>query len=171
MLAAAAPLGPERLPIRAALGAVLAEKVAATEPNPPFDNSAMDGYAVRAADLADPPVSLPVVAESRAGHPAQQPLRAGEAIAISTGAVVPEGADAVIRVEDTDGGEETVELRVSPDPGKNIRRAGEDVEAGRTVLRSGAVIGAVELGVLAMLGVAEVSVRAPPVGGDPVDRG
>ena len=82
---------------------------------PGFDNSAMDGYAVRAADTTGAtgaePARLPVVGESRAGHPAARALGAGEAIAISTGAMLPEGADAVIRVEDTDGGAESVAIR------------------------------------------------------------
>ena len=83
---------------------------------PGFDNSAMDGYAVRAADTTGAtgaePARLPVVGESRAGHPAARALGAGEAIAISTGAMVPEGADAVVRVEDTDGGAESVAISV-----------------------------------------------------------
>ena len=99
-----------------ALGRVLAEEVVAAEAVPGFDNSAMDGYAIRAADVAGAdagrPASLRLVGESRAGHPAQATLAAGEAIAISTGAMVPEGADAVVRVEDTERRDGRVEVRV-----------------------------------------------------------
>src|SRR5690348_11944342 len=89
------PLPPERVAISEALGRVLAEDVASADAVPGFDSSAMDGYAVRAGDLADAPITLPVAAESRAGHPAGRQLEAGEAFAISTGAMVPEGADSV----------------------------------------------------------------------------
>ena len=104
-------LDPETVAVGDALGRVLAEDVTSADPVPGFDNSAMDGYAVRAVDTtgatAAEPARLAVVGESRAGHPAARALGAGEAIAISTGAMLPEGADAVIRVEDTDGGTST----------------------------------------------------------------
>ena len=104
VLKAAAPLGSEEVALRDALGRVLGETVRAPEDVPAFDNSAMDGFAVRAAD-SGPGVRLRVVGESRAGTPAQAGVGEGEACAISTGAVIPAGADAVIRVEDTrDGG-------------------------------------------------------------------
>src|SRR5687768_12157941 len=102
VLARAGTLGSERVAVREALGRVLAEDVTSADAVPGFDNSAMDGFAVRAADTlgADgDPVRLAVVDESRAGHPAERSLGPGEAIAISTGAMVPEGADAVVRVE------------------------------------------------------------------------
>ena len=111
-----------------ALGRVLAEEVVAAEAVPGFDNSAMDGYAIRAADVAGAeagrPASLRLIGESRAGHPAQATLAAGEAIAISTGAMVPEGADAVVRVEDTERGDGRVEVRVPVPEASNIRRVG-----------------------------------------------
>ncbi len=119
----------------------------------------MDGYAVRAVDTgdasADAPATLRLAGESRAGAPAEATLGAGEAFVISTGAVVPDGADAVVRVEDTvaSGGE--VSINVEVEPGRDIRRAGEDIRSGDTVLRAGAVLGSAELGVLASIGIAE----------------
>jgi molybdopterin molybdotransferase len=157
-----APLGAEPVPVREALGRVLAEDVTSEDAVPGFDNSAMDGYAVRAADTAGFPVRLAVVGESRAGHPATRSLAAGEAIAISTGAMVPDGADAVVRVEDTDGGRQEVEVRAEVEPGRDIRRAGEDIEAGDTVLRAGAEIGPAGVGVLASVGRPEVACAVRP---------
>ena len=135
VLERAAPLGPEPIAVRDALGRVLAEPIESADAVPGFDNSAMDGYAVRAADTAgasgEAPASLTLVDESRAGHPAAAALGPGEAIAISTGAMVPLGADAVVRVEDTDGarnGSVAVSARV--EAGRDIRRAGEDISPG-----------------------------------------
>ena len=140
-----------------ALGRVLGEDVTATHPVPAFDNSAMDGFAVRAPDLAGAgpanPVTLRLVGESRAGHPAAAALEEGEAIAISTGAMLPEGADAVLSVEETrPRGEMAVQALASPELGRDVRRAGEDLLPGQTVLRAGTRIGPAELGVLASLG-------------------
>ncbi len=149
-------LGSEAVPLREALGRHLAEAVLAADDIPGFDNSAMDGFAVRAADTtgarAGGPRRLRVVAESRAGHPAAAGVGAGEAIAISTGAMLPVGADAVVRVEDTarEGCEVLVGAEVPP--GTSIRRAGEDVRAGSRVLAAGARLGAAELGALAGVG-------------------
>jgi molybdopterin molybdotransferase len=175
----------------------------------------MDGFAVRAADVEgaspDVPVALRVVDESRAGHPAERALGAGEAIAISTGAVLPTGADAVVRVEDTEPGaggaeplrddgpgwrgaadpsredrpgrggatgprrdgarapgaapdaiRDRVLIRVAPSPGANVRRAGEDIAAGETVLRCGAELGPAELGALATIGLDPAPVHRRP---------
>src|SRR3954469_13107483 len=128
------PLDAEEVPLRNALGRVLAEEIVAREPVPGFDNSAMDGYAVRAADpqgaAERDPVVLRLTAESSAGHPASVPLGEGEAIAISTGAMVPEEADAVVRAEDAASHEGQVEIRTEVEPGRNIRRSGEDIQAG-----------------------------------------
>jgi molybdopterin molybdotransferase len=156
VLAAASVLPAEEAPLGPSLlGRVLARDMVATEPVPAFDSSAMDGYAVRSGDVggasAEHPVELPVVEESRAGRPASRSLRHREAIAISTGAVVPEGADAVVRVEDTDGGAERVRIARAPTSGQHVRRAGDDVEAGRTVIGAGTTLGPAELGVLASL--------------------
>jgi molybdopterin molybdotransferase len=122
----------------------------------------MDGFAVRAADLAaagpDAPVPLRVVGESRAGRPAAASLRPGEAIAISTGAMIPAGADAVVRVEDSEaGGAGEILFRAPVEAGADVRGAGEDMRAGERVLRSGTMLGPAELGVLSSAGVA-----APP---------
>ena len=140
-----------------ALGRVLFEDVVATHPVPAFDNSAMDGFAVRAPDLisAGPknPVTLRLVGESRAGRPAAATVGEGQAVAISTGAMMPEGADAVLRVEEARVAEDaTVQALGAAELGLNVRRAGEDVLPGQTVLRTGTPLGPAELGVLASLG-------------------
>ena len=148
VLAEVRPLPAEDVPLGAALGRVLAEDARSAEDLPPFDSSAMDGFAV----VAGPAAELAIVGESRAGRPAERALAPGEAIRISTGAVVPAGADAVVpveRVEATDG-----RVRV-PDTtaGANIRRSGEDVRAGEAVISAGAELGPAELAVLAALGI------------------
>ena len=152
----------ERVELGAALGRILAEDVTSADPVPGFDSSAMDGYGIRAADTDRGVASLAVVGESRAGHPAARALNAGEAIAISTGAVVPEGADAVVRVEDTDAGASTVEVQVRVDVGRDIRRAGEDIRAGETVIAAGTGLGPAELGVLASVGRGDVACAVRP---------
>jgi len=149
----ASPLAAEPVPLRDALGRVLAVEVGAADPVPGFDNSAMDGFAVRAADTASPPVTLQVVDESRAGRPAERAVGAGEAILISTGAMVPEGADSVVGVEDTSSRDGSVEVGVTVEPGGNVRRAGEDVRRGQSVIPPGTVLGAAELGVIASVGL------------------
>ena len=148
VLATAPRLGSEPVPLTAAGGRVLAEDVVSAESVPGFDNSAMDGFAVRAADAAEPGSRLQLVGESRAGSPAEAPLGAGEAIAISTGAVIPDGCDAVVRVEDTGRDGVEVEIGVAVQLGANIRRAGDDIGAGERVLAAGTRLRAAELGVL-----------------------
>jgi molybdopterin molybdotransferase len=149
-----------------ALGRRLAVDAVADGPFQPFDNSAMDGFAVRAEDVggasADSPVALSVVDESRAGSPAGRAVGPGEAIAISTGAVLPAGADAVVRVEDTERDGERTLVRVAVAPGANVRRAGEDIAAGETVLRAGAELGPAELGALATIGLDPAPVHRRP---------
>jgi molybdopterin molybdotransferase len=166
VLAVAAPLGAVELELGEALGLHLAEDVVAEAPLQGFDNSAMDGYAVRADDLSaagpESPVALMLGGESRAGHPAAAAVGPGEAIAISTGAMLPDGADTVVRVEDTSRADGRVEVAVSPALGANIRRAGEDVAAGETVLRRGDELGPPQLGVLAALGIETVSCHRRP---------
>ena len=141
-----------------ALGRVLAAEAVAPEDVPGFDNSAMDGFAVRAEDTegAAPgsPRTLRVAAESRAGAPAERPLEPGEAFRISTGGVLPEGADSVVRLEEAAEGDGSIEFEITVAAGRDIRRAGEDIRAGDTVLRPGTPLGPTELGVLASLGVA-----------------
>jgi molybdopterin molybdotransferase len=161
------PLAPERVPLREALGRVLAEDVSSAEPVPGFDNSAMDGFAVRAADTrgagAEAPVSLSIAGESRAGRPADAAVGAGEAVAISTGAMVPAGADAVVRVEDTTARDGQVQIAVPVEPGRNVRRAGEDIAPGVPVLARGTRAGAAELGVLASVGRESVACSRRPM--------
>jgi molybdopterin molybdotransferase len=166
VLERSAVLGAERVPLRAALGRVLAEDAISGEPVPGFDNSAMDGFAVRSLDTAGArpgsPVALRDAGESRAGRPAGSALRQGEAIRISTGASVPDGADAIVRVEDTRRRDGRVLVEAEVEAGRDIRRAGEDFGAGETVLRRGARIGPAELGVLASLGPPTVPCRLRP---------
>jgi molybdopterin molybdotransferase len=160
------PLPSERVELRGSLGRVLAEDVASPEDVPAFDGSAMDGFAVRAADTRgarrDSPMRLRVVDESRAGHPAKCSLEVGEAIAISTGAVIPTGADAVVRVEETGWGDGMVEVRCEVQPGCDIRYAGEDMRGGDAVLQSGVRLGPAELGVLASSARSSVSCHRQP---------
>jgi len=169
ILAAVRPAEPVRLPLSDCLGLVLCEDVRSLVDLPGFDNSAMDGYAVRSADVegADPAVSgsavtLPVVGEVAAGGVATVPVGPGEAVRIMTGAMVPEGADAIIRVEDTDGGTGSVEIREGAPVGTSVRPAGEDVRAGTVVLGSGSVIDARRTALLAATGHGHVLVRPRP---------
>lgn len=157
------PLVTESVPLRDALGRFLAEPLDAADDVPSFDNSAMDGYAVRATDT-DGSSPLRIVGESRAGHPADRTLGEGEAIAISTGAMFPDGADAVVRVEDTERDGSEVSIAVPVPAGNNVRRSGEDVQRDARVLAPGVRLGAPELGALAMVGRPEaVCARAPRV--------
>jgi len=145
-----------------AQGLVLAEDVVAELALPVFDNSAMDGYAVRAQDVSsatpEHPVVLPVAEDIPAGRTDELALRPGTAHRIMTGAPVPAGATAVVPVEDTDGGLDSVAIRQSREPGKHIRRAGEDVAPGTTVLRQGQVVSPAVLGLAAALGMAGLPV-------------
>jgi molybdopterin molybdotransferase len=157
--------GPEQVPVAEAGGLVLADDVVAPLSLPVFDNSAMDGYAVRAADItaagAATPVTLPVAEDIPAGRTDRLTLAAGTAHRIMTGAPVPAGADAVVPVEATDAGVSTVQIRTAATPGQHIRRAGEDVTTGTTVLRAGHVLGPAALGLIAALGVARLRVIPP----------
>jgi molybdopterin molybdotransferase len=161
VLEAAAPLGSEEVGLRDCLGRVLTETVLAPEDVPAFDNSAMDGFAVRAADTGAG-ARLRIVGESRAGTPAQSAVGEGEACAISTGAAIPRGADAVIRVEDTRREDDLVELAVAVERGRDLRAAGSDLSAGSVVLEAGIRVGAAEIGLLASAARARVSVGRRP---------
>ena len=167
VLERARPMGAEPVPLRRALGRILAEPVTAADDVPGFDNSAMDGFAVRSADVAgasgEAPRELVIVGESRAGHPESRSLEPGEAIAISTGAMIPAGADAVVRVEDTARDGDRVTVVAEAPEGNNVRRAGDDVRRGEPLLGPGARIGAAELGALASVGVAEAPCAKRPV--------
>ncbi|XVS64928.1 molybdopterin molybdotransferase MoeA [Actinosynnema sp. CA-299493] len=151
-----------RSPVADCLGLVLAEDLVATVPLPPFDNSAMDGYAVRAADVASVPVELPVVEDIPAGRAASGPLAAGTAHRIMTGAPVPAGADAVVQVEWTDGGTAVVRVDRPVVAGQNVRRMADDVAVGTTVLRAGVTLGPAQLGLAAALGFGSLPVRRRP---------
>ncbi|HEY6636636.1 MAG TPA: gephyrin-like molybdotransferase Glp [Solirubrobacterales bacterium] len=159
-------LDAELVPLRDALGRILAVDVTSADPVPGFDNSSMDGFAVRAEDTrgagSAAPVTLTITDESRAGRPARSALRSGEAIGISTGAVIPDGADSVVRVEDTSVADGRVEVGAEVKPGSNLRHAGDDIEPGAKVLSRGARIGAAELGVLASVGVGQVPCARRP---------
>jgi molybdopterin molybdotransferase len=166
ILAEIKPLAPETVPLRQALGRVLAEDISATVTMPPWSNSSMDGYAVRSADITPvmrgEPVKLRVVATIAAGEFAPRPLKRGEAMRIMTGAPIPGGADSVIRKEDTDGGSEKVEIREARDVWKNIRDAGEDYQRGDLLARRGSPMKPALLGVLASSGIATVQVFGRP---------
>jgi molybdopterin molybdotransferase len=166
VLAEARRLGVETVPLNEALGRVLGEPVQSADDVPPFDNSAMDGFAVRAADTdgatSEAPVELRLAGESRAGAPADGRLGPGEAMRISTGAMLPQGADAVVRMEEAEGSGGSVAVRIAVEPGHDARRAGEDVRTGDVVVGEGTRLGPAELGVLASVGVDEVrAVRRP----------
>jgi|tagenome__1003787_1003787.scaffolds.fasta_scaffold20969236_3 molybdopterin molybdotransferase len=167
-LAAVAPPAPVRVPLLDALGLLLAEDVVSALVLPPFDNSAMDGFAVRAAELvgateADPR-DLPVLGEVAAGSGRPDPLEPGTAVRIMTGAPVPPGADAVVPVEWTGGWQdgERVVVHRGPEPGQFVRAAGGDVDAGEVVLRSGARLSPRHLALLAAVGRDAVAVRPAP---------
>jgi len=156
----------EEVLLTEALGRVLAEDVYADIDVPPFHNSAMDGYAVIAADTAgasrERPVELRVIADLPAGQVPAVPVRPGEAVRIMTGAPLPDGADAIVRVEDTERGEGTVRVLAPARPGRDVRLAGEDVRAGDLVLPTGTFVRPAEVGMLAMLGRRRVRVVRRP---------
>jgi molybdopterin molybdotransferase len=158
-------LDAERVPIERGAGRVLAEPVAALVDLPPFPSSAMDGYALRAAETATAPVRLPVVARIAAGSPAGRALAPGEAMAISTGGAVPEGADAVVPLELVEESEDEIELQEPVAEGAHVRGRGGDVSAGETVLEPGIRLGPAQVAALAAVGVSEVQcTKRPRVG-------
>jgi molybdopterin molybdotransferase len=161
-LALAAPLPVVEVGLADALGMVLAADVHTQEHLPRWDNSAMDGYAVRRADVLTVPVTLPVVAELAAGSADEPHLRPGTVARIMTGAPVPEGADAIVPVEQTDGGTAVVELRATPAPAAHIRRAGEDAVPGDLILSAGDLLGPAHVAALASTGHATVPVHRRP---------
>ena len=152
----------ERIPLADCLGLAIAEDLRSPVALPPFDNSAMDGYAVRARDIRDAPVELPVTDDIPAGKTELSELTAGTAQRIMTGAPVPPGADAVVQVELTDGGTESVLINGEVEPGAHIRRAGEDVRVGDVVLHAGAELGPAQLGLASAVGAADLPVRRRP---------
>ncbi len=169
------PLSAETIPVPDALGRTLAEDIRAEVNIPSFANSSMDGYAVRADDTAnaqkEAPAQLAVVMDIPAGASPQQSIRAGEAARIMTGAPLPEGADAVVPVENTDAqwriGVDTplnpqVQIYRSAKRGDSIRQVGEDIREGQVILKAGASIRAQEIGVLVSVGCAEIPVIRQP---------
>lgn len=174
VLAGVSVLPAERVPLLDALGRVLAEKVVARDSLPPFANSSMDGYALIAADLngasQQSPATLRVVGDVAAGAVPDATVERGTAVRIMTGAPVPPGADAVIPVEDTDEAwrnrerplPEQIQVTRAVKSGDYIRHPGEDIEAGQTILERGHILRPQEVGVLASLGVSEISVIRRP---------
>jgi len=153
------PLALESVPVAAAAGRILAEPALAAVDLPPFPSSAMDGFAVRAADL---PGRLPVVARIAAGRPAERELGQGEAMGIATGGVVPEGADAVIPVEYVVINDNEIDVEKAPEVGANVRPRGGDVCAGEVVVPAGVRLGAAAIGALAAAGIADVRCARRP---------
>ncbi len=169
VLADREPLPMALVPLERAAGCALAEAIRSPVDVPPWDNAGMDGYAVRAADVlgasASRPVRLPVVGTVAAGATPGARLEPGTCLRIMTGAPVPAGADAVIRLEDTDRGEATVTIQDDRDArsaGRNVRPHGEDLAAGAVVLERGTTLGPAQLGVLASAGAAMVPVHRRP---------
>ena len=166
LLAELQPLESEVVPLSAALGRVLASDVVSPLALPPWDNASMDGYAVRAADVrgarGDAPIALPVTETVAAGGAPASPLAPATAVRIMTGAPIPEGADSVIRVEDTDRGDKQVLIADARDAGRNVRPRGEDLGTGEIAVESGTVIGPAQLGLLASVGAARIAVHRQP---------
>jgi len=162
VLSVVQPLAPLELSLLDAHGCILAEDVVAKGPVPSFDNASMDGYAVRVADLATVPVTLPVTGDVAAGPASPLRVQPGLCVRIMTGAVLPAGADAVVPVEWTDGGVAQVRIDRRPDAGAYVRRAGEDVVAGEVVLTDGSHLGSAQVGLAAAVGRSRLLVRPRP---------
>ncbi len=166
VLAGIGPLSALELTLLDAHGCVLAEDVSATHPLPPFDNSAMDGYAVRSVDVASAseqtPVTLPVVGDVAAGSTTPYSVQPGLCVRIMTGAPLPPGADAVVPQESTDEGLAQVSIRAAATAGQYVRRAGEDVTPGTVVLTNGTHLGATQIGLIAAVGRDRVLARPRP---------
>ncbi|WP_406283756.1 gephyrin-like molybdotransferase Glp [Embleya sp. NBC_00896] len=160
------PLAPLELQLLDAHGSLLVDEVASTGDLPPFDNSSMDGYAVRISDVADAgeryPVVLDVVDDIAAGDAAETAIGSGTCARIMTGAPLPAGAEAIVPVEWTDAGMPTVRITRRPSAGQYIRRRGSDVTAGQTVLEAGSTIGSAQIGLLAAIGRERIRVRPKP---------
>ena len=167
VLHACSPVSEERVGISEALGRALATDVQSRVDHPPWNNSAMDGFAVRSEDVAgateQSPVLLPVVDEVPAGGFPRAALSPGTAVRVMTGAPVPEGATGVIRIEHTDGGRDgRVLIQTDSDARRNIRLAGEDLRRGETTLEAGTEVGPSVVGALAAMGWPDVTVRRRP---------
>ena len=160
------PLPPTQLGITEAEDCVLAEDITASRPLPPFDNSAMDGYALMASDVTgastDSPITLRVSGEVAAGDTGAYAITPGSALRITTGAQLPGGADAVVPVEDTDGGIAQVTIRTAVEPGHAVRFSGGDAREGEVLLPSGTRLGPMQIAVLAASGHARAEVYPRP---------
>ena len=161
VLAGCRPTAPEMVPLPAALGRVLAEDVAARVAHPPLDVSAMDGYAVRAAEVAQP-ARLAVIGESAAGHPFAGTVAAGQAVRIFTGAPIPAGADAVVMQEDTVREGDAVQINAATAPGRHVRVRGLDFLPGQAGLAAGTVMGPRQIALAAAMNVPWLLVRRRP---------
>ncbi len=155
-------LPPHEVALLDALGAVLAEDAVAVQDVPPFTNSAMDGYAVRGEDVATAPARLRVVGDIAAGAYPSELVGPGEAMRIMTGAPMPDGADTVVRVEDTDNGMDVVTIQRATERGVSVRGRGEDLRVGEVVIPRGTVLRPAEIGVLATTGRPRVHVVRRP---------
>ncbi len=159
-------LGIERVDILNALGRIIGEDIFSSRDIPPWDNSAMDGYAVRYNDVTkssrENPSLLEVIEDLPAGYSSRKIVEEGKAVRIMTGAPLPKGADTVIMVEDTEKKGNKVKIFTSPEPGQNIRKAGEDVKKGELVIKKGSLVRAPEIGMLASLKRTFVSVYQKP---------
>lgn len=162
ILARIGALSQETVATENAAGRVLAERIVAPIDSPPWDNSSMDGYAIRSADLVSPGIRLDVVEEVAAGAFPSRAIRAGEAMRVMTGAPVPDGADSVIRREDTDDDREAVTIELTRDAGKNIRRRGEDFHTGDLLFDRGESLSIAHIGALASAGIKSVAVNRRP---------
>lgn len=162
VLARARPLGVERVPLRAATGRVLAEAIRADRDIPPADRSAMDGYAVRSADLRRAPARLALVGEVAAGSPARPRVRPGTCARVLTGANLPPGADAVAMVEQTAERGGLVVFRRTVRAGENVRRRGEDARRGQVLLPAGTALRPMHAGICAAVGRAAIRAGRRP---------
>jgi molybdopterin molybdotransferase len=162
ILTRARPLEPERVPLGAALGRVLAEPVISRREIPPWPNSSMDGYAVRAADTANAPLTLTVTDRITAGTISARRLASGQAARIFTGAPLPDGADAVVPQEDVEADAARIRIARAVVPGAFVRPRGEDVRVGDRVMEAGRPVHAAEVGMLATLGHSPVLVHRRP---------
>ncbi len=162
VLSVVTQLSPLELSLLDAHGCLLDEDVLSPGPQPVFDNSGMDGYAVRTSDLTTVPATLPVIGDVVAGPAGGLTVQPGLCVRIMTGAPIPPGADAVVPLEWTDGGERQVRIDHRPEVGSHIRRAGEDVKAGELVLSAGTHLGAAQVGLAAASGRARLLVRPRP---------
>ena len=165
LLDAVSPLEPVKVPLAEALRRTLFERIVADRDFPPTARSAMDGFAVRAADCVDAPRVLAVAGEIRAGQaPGEAAVGPGQAVRIFTGGVIPAGADAVVMIEVTEQARDAGTVRVdeSPEVGQHIRRQGEDRAAGETVIERGTIVGAAEIAAMAAVGRTRVLVVSPP---------